>query len=60
VRNSQAILYKSDKMYSSVYFNKKGEAVFTRIKEGEYYLELLMAEKSLGGVELSISKADKG
>jgi len=52
VRSSQAILYKSDKMYSSVYFNKKGEAVFTRIKEGEYYLELLMAEKSLGGVEL--------
>ena len=60
VRSSQAILYKSDKMYSSVYFDKKGDAVFTRIKEGEYYLELLMAEKSLGVVELSISKADKG
>lgn len=57
VSSSQAVLYKSDKMYSSVYFDKKGEAVFPRMKEGEYFLELLMAEKSLGVFELSISKA---
>ena len=60
VRSRQAVLYKSDKMYSSVYFDKKGKAVVTRLKEGEYFLELLMADKSLGGVELSISKSNKG
>ena len=52
----RAILYKSDKVCASVYLDHKGEAMFTRIKEGEYTLELLFGEKSFGMVELSIGK----
>lgn len=59
VSSGRVILYKSNKMYSSVYFDRKGEAVFNRLKEGEYSLELLMEEKSLGIFELSINKVSQ-
>jgi hypothetical protein len=57
--NIRAILYKSDRVCSSLYLDYKGEAMFTRIKEGEYTLELLVGEKSLGMVELSIGKGER-
>lgn len=57
--NIRAILYKSDRVCSSLYLDYKGEAMFTRIKEGEYTLELLAGEESLGMVELSIDKGER-
>ncbi|MGA1842606.1 MAG: zf-HC2 domain-containing protein [bacterium] len=57
--NIRAILYKSDRVCSSLYLDYKGEAMFTRIREGEYSLELLAGEKSLGMVELFIDKGEK-
>ncbi len=57
--NIRAILYKSDRVCSSLYLDYKGEAMFTRIKDGEYTLELLAGEKSLGMVELSIDKGEQ-
>jgi hypothetical protein len=55
----RAVLYKSDRVCSSVYLDQNGEAVFTRIKEGEYSLEFLAGGKSFGMVELSIDKLEK-
>lgn len=57
VSSIRAVLYKSNKIYSSVYGDEKGEAVFNRLKEGEYSLELLTGGKSLGVFELTIAKA---
>jgi hypothetical protein len=55
----RVILYKSGRVCSSLYLDCKGEAMFTRIKDGEYTLELLAGEKSLGMIELSINKGDR-
>ena len=59
VNSIRAVLYKGDRVCASVYLNHQGEAVFTRIKEGEYALELLSGERSLGMVELAIGKVKK-
>ena len=59
ISNGRAILYKTEKIYSSVYFDQRGEAVFNRIKEGEYYLELFIEDKSLGMIEISLGKIEK-
>jgi hypothetical protein len=59
LNNIRAILYKSDRVCSSLYLDYKGEAIFTRIKEGEYALELLAGENSLGMVEFSINKRER-
>jgi hypothetical protein len=59
VNRIRAVLYKGDRVCASVYLNHQGEAVFTRIKEGEYSLELLSGERSLGMVELTIGKVKK-
>ena len=36
ISSGRTILYKADRIYSSVYLDQRGEAVFNRIKEGEY------------------------
>jgi hypothetical protein len=50
------LLYKSDRLCSSTCLDPGGEAVVNRIKEGEYYVELLAGEESLGVIWLSIGK----
>lgn len=57
--NVRAVLYKSNRLYASVFFDKRGEALFTRIKEGKYAIEFLTGERSLGMLELYISKGKK-
>ncbi|MGA1868347.1 MAG: anti-sigma factor family protein [bacterium] len=59
VSSVRAILYKSGRMCSSVHLNKRGEAIFSRIKEGPYSFELRIGEKSLGVIEVSVSKVKK-
>ena len=59
ITNIRASLYKSDKIYSSVYLDQEGGAMFSRIKDGEYSLELLIGDRSLGMIELSIDKANQ-
>ena len=56
VKSIRAVLYKRERVCASVYLNHQNEAVFTRIREGEYSLDLLSGDKSLGMVELAIGK----
>lgn len=61
VSGLRLILYKSDRIAqidricSSVYPDIHGEAVFDRIREGSYRLELLVKDRSLGVIEISLS-----
>lgn len=59
VSSIRVLLYKSDRICSSVYLNNKGEGIFTRIKEGHYSFELIAEDRSLGIVELSLVKRKK-
>jgi hypothetical protein len=54
VSSPRLILYKSDRICSSVYLDAHGEAAFQRIREGDYHLELLAGERSLGVIDLSL------
>ena len=56
--NIRATLYKSNKIYSSVYLNNKGEVFFPRINEGKYILEFFEENEPLEKVELSIHAMD--
>jgi len=61
VSGLRLILYKSDRIAqidricSSVYPDIHGEAVFDRIREGSYRLEILVKDRSLGVIEISLS-----
>lgn len=59
VSNLRLILHKSGKMCSSIYLDPESrEAAFDRIKAGEYSLELIQGEKSLGIIECMIHAAE--
>ncbi|MGA1865641.1 MAG: anti-sigma factor family protein [bacterium] len=50
----RATLYKTEKIYSSVFLDERGEAFFHQIKEGEYHLDFIEGEKTLESIEFSI------
>ncbi|MFH0924783.1 MAG: zf-HC2 domain-containing protein [bacterium] len=59
IKKIRVILYRSKKMCASIYLNQDGIAIFNRIKEGEYSLEILAGDKSLGVIELSVQPSSK-
>lgn len=52
----RAVLYKEKRVCASVCLGERGEALFPRIREGAYAIELLAGDTPLGMVELSIGK----
>jgi len=54
--NLRVVLSKAGKVSSSVYLDPKGQAIFHRIREAEYSLELLAGEDTLGVIEFSLKR----
>jgi len=52
----RAVLYKGKRVCASLCLSERGEALFPRIREGAYAIELLAGDTPLGMVELSIGK----
>jgi len=50
----RAVLYKQKRVRTSLCLGERGEALFPRIREGEYAIELLAGDTPLGMVALSI------
>ncbi|MGA1790875.1 MAG: anti-sigma factor family protein [bacterium] len=59
VSDFRAILYKSDRIRSSLYLSEQGTALFSNITEGDYSLELCVRGGSLGMIEISLSKVQQ-